>query len=167
MTNIERIFAGVNGATFISIDTSTVVPLNGGQSNPMLGRVRKIQIGSNVMVFQNKNINGYEAMVRRRLENEGKSPDSFTLSPRAWGVRRKGSPFVDHNGKLYLEVIFLKAGKVEYALDGYPIDKDNIVGLKATPNPPKQEGLNNKVIIRTFDVENIRRVVIDHTIHIL
>ncbi len=165
MTNIERIFSGVNGTTFISIDTSTVVSLSGGKSNPMQGRVRKIQTGSNVMVFQNKNINGYEAMVRRRLEQEGKSPDSFTLSPRAWGVRRKGSPFVDYNGNLYLEVIFLKAGDVAYTLNGYPVDKGNIVGLKPAPALPTQQGLDNKVILRTFDVSNIRRVVINHTVH--
>lgn len=110
----------LNGATFISIDTKTEVTLLGGQKNPLQGRVTKRMAGANCMIFQNKSSNAYENMVRRKLAGEGKDPESFELSPRAWGQRIPQTPFVEHNGKIYIEVIFLKAGDVEYLLDGQP-----------------------------------------------
>lgn len=149
-----------NGSTFVAIDTETEVILRGGKQNPLNGRVRKVMTGANVMVFTNKYTNAYDAMVRRRLEKEGKDPNSFVLSERKWGTRLTGEPFVEHKGKLYLEVIFLRPGKVTYYVDGVETDPSEIQGLE-----PKQEaeqgGLDNKVIIRTFCVENIKAITID------
>lgn len=168
MTLIEQLMQGVNGGTFLSICTETPVKLKGGKSNPFQGRVTKVVNGSNVMVFQNKNTNSYENMVRRRLEKEGKNPDSFQLSPRQWGVRDEGLPFVRHNGKLYLEVIFLKAGEVEYRLDGAKVDPSTIEGLDLEPKAEgEQGGLDNKVIIRTYDVSNIKSITINKQTYVL
>ena len=158
--NIREIFGNVNGGTFISIDTLTEVKLTGGKSNPFQGRVTKRVTGSNVMVFQNKTTNAYENMVNRRLIQEGKDPSSFELGPRAWGVRETGTPFVNHNGKSYLEVIFISAGDVELLVDGKPYNGP-IPGL-AEKVEGRQGGLDNKVIIRTYDVNNIQAVTIDH-----
>ena len=124
MTNLAALLTeNVNGATFIAIDTETDVKLKGGKKNPHQGRVTKRTVGSNVMVFQNKSINGYEAMVQRRLKKEGKDPASFELSPRKWGTRLQGVPFVEHKGNYYVEVIFLKAGYTVYLLDGHAVDR--------------------------------------------
>lgn len=150
----------VNGATFISIDTKTDVTLLGGKKNPMQGRVQKSTTGSNVMVFQNKTTNAYENMVNRRLEKEGK-PVVFEVGPRKWGTRIPNTPFVEHNGELYLEVIFLRAGEVQYLLDGQPVDKADIEGLAEKPDYEGQGGLDNKVIIRTFKVSSIVGFTID------
>lgn len=151
----------VNGATFLSIDTSTIPTLTGGKKNPMQGRITKVMVGSNVMVFQNKNTNAYENMVHRRLAQEGKDPASFELGERAWGVREHGTPFVTHKGELYLEVIFLKAGEVSYYLDGQPIDKNQIIGL-SEKEEGRQGGLENKVIIRTFKAVNVQAINVGH-----
>lgn len=151
----------VNGMTFIGLDTTTEPRLKGGKSNPHAGRVTKVMTGANVMVFQNKSVNGYDAMVRRRLEKEGKNPDTFKLSPRAWGSRVTGTPFVEHNGQLYLEVIFLSSGKVHYELDGVEIDAADVNGLDRDKPEGAQGGLNDKVIIRTFKVSSIDRVTIN------
>jgi hypothetical protein len=156
----EIINAHVNGGTFISIDTETPVKLTGGKSNPLQGRVTKRVTGSNVMVFQNKTINAYDAMVKRRLEKEGKDPASFVIGPRQWGEREDGTPFVNHNGKMYLEVIFLSCGNVEYLVDGQPYI-GNIQGLPVATEG-HQGGLDNKVIIRTYTVENIKSITINH-----
>lgn len=156
----EIINANINGATFITIDTATPVKLTGGKSNPLQGRVTKVVLGSNVMVFQNKNANGYDNMVKRRLEKEGKDPGSFVLGPRAWGEREEGMPFVTHNGKEYLEVIFMSAGEVQYYVDGQPYVGE-IPGLPAATEG-HQGGLDNKVIIRTYTVDNIQAVTINH-----
>ena len=104
-TELVNLLNQVNGASFISIDTLTNVKLTGGKKNPFQGRVTKRVTGSSVMVFQNKNSNGYENMVKRRLQQEGVNPNTFTLSPRAWGQRVPNTCIVEHNGDLYAEVI--------------------------------------------------------------
>ena len=165
MTQIEQLMQEVNGSTFISITTETNVKLLGGKKNPLQNRVTKKTTGSNVMVFTNKKSNGYENMVNRRLEKEGRDPSSFQLSPRAWGTRRENQPFVEHNGQLYLEVIFLSCGEVKYFVDNNEVDK-SILDLPEHEEG-EQGGLNNKVIIRTFKVENIKEITINKQHYVL
>ena len=157
-SKLETILSTVNGATFISMDTTTTPTLTGGKSNPMQGRVRKHNTGANIMVFQNKNSHGYDNMVKRRLEKEGKNPELFKLSPRKWGKRVPNLPIVEHKGAQYLEVIFLAAGRTIYTLDGQPIDRDSIEGLKDSQPEGSQGGLHDKVIIRTFKLDSIDRL---------
>ncbi len=164
MHKLEELMKEVNGASFIGIDTITQVKLKGGKSNVLQGHVTKLVTGSNVMVFTNKNGSAYDAMVKRRLEAEGKDPNSFNLSPRAWGVRRQGEPFVDHKGKTYLEVIFLKAGDVSYYVDDKPVDRKFLAnhGLDLDKEEGDQGGLNNKVIIRTYLLESVKKITINN-----
>lgn len=152
----------VSGASFIGIDTKTVPALTGGKKNPMQGRVTKITRGASVMVFQNKHTNAYENMVNRRLASEG-IDTAFEVGPRTWGERIQNTPFVEHKGNHYLEVIFLKPGKSEYYLDDQRIDKSHIIGLTEKPEG-EQGGLENKVIIRTFAVDNIIALRVDGTV---
>jgi hypothetical protein len=158
--------SGINGASFIGLDTITTPKLSGGKGNSMQGRVQKCAVGNSVMVFQNKNSNAYEGMVRRRLEAEGKNPDSFSLSEKTWGTRIAGTPMVEHKGEYYLEVIFLKAGETSFLLDGRPIKKEFIEGLD-TKEEGTQGGLDNKVIIRTFKAESISRITINKEVYII
>lgn len=143
------------GGTFVGIDTETPVTLLGGKKNPMQGRVTKRMVGATVMCFSNTDTNAYENMVKRRLGQEGKDPSDFVLSPRAWGERVKGTAFVEHKGKHYLEAIFMRPGKVEYLLDGAPIAATAIEGLNSKGDAGEQGGLENKVVIRTYTLENI------------
>lgn len=151
---VKAAFDTLAGGTFVGMDTVTDVVLKGGKKNPQQGRVTKQMTGATVMCFSNTNGSAYNAMVLRRLEQEGKDPSTFELGPRAWGQRIAGTPFVEHNGKHYLEVIFLRAGAVQYRLDGNPVDETAIEGL-----PEKREGeqggLENKVVIRTFAMDSI------------
>lgn len=165
MSNIVDLVKSVRGTDFVGIDTKTTVKLKGGKSNPQQGRVEKVVTGSNVMIFQNGGADGgYDRQVKRRLEAEGKDPESFVLSPRKWGERLVGLPLVSHNGNLYLEVIFLKAGEVSYLLDGQPIDKADIVGLPES-REGEQGGLENKVVIRTFKVASLTAMRINKEEH--
>jgi hypothetical protein len=154
---LERLLADVNGATFISIDTVTPVTLTGGKKNPLQGRVTKQTVGSSVMVFSNQKINGYEAMVNRRLTSEGKG--SFEVGPRQWGTRVPNTPFVTHKDQSYLEVIFLKPGDVQYLVDGAPFN-DVIDGLTEKPEG-EQGGLDNKVFIRTINTLNVKAITVN------
>ena len=166
MKNFVDLLNNIKGTTFVSIDTVTNVPLKGGKTNPMKDRVQKRCKGHNVILYANCKVNGYAAMVRRRLVAEGKDPQDFQLSPRAWGERLKGYPLVIHmkDGvlKFYFEVIFIKPGVTEYLLDGTPIAKEAIIGLNESEEG-EQGGLENKVIIRTYALDSIERIRIDHT----
>jgi hypothetical protein len=167
-TQLVAAFASVNGGSFVGIDTLVEVKLTGGKANPQQGRVTKRQVGSQVMVFSNQKTNAYAAMIERRLVAEGKDPASFTLSPRAWGTRIPDMPIVEHfkDGvtKYYLEVIYLKAGAVEYRLDGAPIAESEIIGLPVA-TAGQQGGLDNKVIIRTFAADSITEVRVDGKVY--
>jgi hypothetical protein len=150
MANIREILKNVNGASFISIDTITPVKLAGGKKNPFQGRVTKSVKGSNVMVFQNKTTNAY----------------AFEVGPRSWGERIKNTPFVEHNGQLYLEVIFLSAGERQMLVDGRPYN-GAIEGLADNEQAGEQGGLSDKVIIRTYNVANITHITVDHNTYAL
>ena len=147
-------FAALAGGTFVGLDTETPVKLKGGKKNPQQDRVTKVMRGATVMSFANADGSAYGAMVQRRLEEEGKDPASFELSARAWGTRIQGTPFVEHKGEHYLEVIFMKAGDVEYHLDGEPVDAADIEGLPEA-REGGQGGLERKVVIRTFKLSNV------------
>lgn len=161
---IMAALANVSGASFIAIDTLTTEALKGGKKNPMQGRVTKTTTGSSVMVFQNKNGSAYAAMVERRLAAEGKDPKDFELKPRTWGERIKNTPFITHKGELYLEVIFLKAGKSTFFLDGKEIARDDIEGIEKTPPAEGAQGglsEDRQVVIRTYKVESITGMRVD------
>jgi len=159
MVTKEKLMAALkqlNGVAIAAINSKTDVTLLGGKKNPMQGRVKKVMEGGNIMFFCNMNNNGYNDMVKRRLEKEGKDPESFTLGKRVWGERVPQTPFVLHNGQIYVEAIFLKSPKqVSYLLDGKPIEKNQIEGLKEKQEEGEQGGLNNKVIIRTYKLDSI------------
>lgn len=168
-----KIFDNVNGSSFVGIDTLTEVPLLGGKKNAHQGRVTKRSVGNSVMVFQNKSSSSYGDMVQRRLVKEGLDPASFELKPRTWGERIPETPFISHfkdnETHFYLEVIFLRPGTSSYFLDGKPIDKKDIVGLKVEDerNPESQGGLENRVIIRSFKLSSIEKVRIDGMEYVL
>lgn len=176
ISKARKIFSNVNGGSFIGIDTVTEVPLpktlpsatigKTRDENPYAGEIFKRHTGANVMVFQNNNTNAYDAMVKRRLEEEGKDPNNFKLQPRKWGKRIPGTPFIEHvkDGKThyYLEVIFLRAGETTYLHGVRPIKKSEIYGLKE-PKEGNQGGLDDKVIIRTYSFKSIRAIRIDGT----
>lgn len=158
---LEALVKGINGSTFASIDTVTPVTLAGGKKNTLQGRVTKRTVGSNVQLFTNLKTNAYEAMVNRRLTKEGQEVE-FTVSPRKWGTRRNGTPFVDHGNSVYLEVIFVKAGQVEYLVDGTPFS--GIIEGLTDKFEAEQGGLSdeNKVILRTIKTENVKAITINH-----
>lgn len=159
MTHLSKVMKDINGCTFISISTKTNVKLTGGMKNPQQGLVTKITKGTNVMVFQNKSVNGYENMINKRLTKEGKNP-SFEVGLRTWGTRIPNQPFIEHKSEKYLEVICLHSGKSHYEVDGVKTESTNINGLPK-PHPSKQGRLDNTVQIRTYKVGSISSITIN------
>lgn len=182
--SLQAILDDINGAEFASIDTLTMVPLNktlGGRgtgANPHFGKIFKRAEGISVMVYTNKKSNAYENMVKRRLTKEGQDPNQFELGERAFGTRIKDTCFIEHTLKdgtyqMYLEVICMSnAKRVEYMQltdkGLVPIAKEEIIGMRdSEPNPEGQGGLEDKVIVRTFKVENVKRIRTDKKEYLL
>lgn len=168
LAELQGLLESLNGASFASLDTVTVPTLRGGKANPFKDKIVKRCTGHRVILFQNKNANGYENKVRRHLIKEGKNPDGFKLGPLPWGKRLPNSPIIENNGKYYLQVIFLEAAKeIEYAASdeinispicfyepGMIIPKGEIKGLDDRTGSEHQ-GLDSQVIVRTFALESI------------
>ena len=167
MTTLQSIITQVNGSAFISITTKTTPKLKGGKANPFQNNVTKITEKANVMIFSNKNGSAYSNMVKRRMVAEGKDPETFTVSPRTWGTRIENTPFVEHKGELYIEVIYMNSGTTKFMYNGQEIDRDSITGLDSEDSQTSQGGIENKVIIRTIKVENVKEITINHQHYVL
>lgn len=163
--DLLQLLSNVNGNTIINITTETVLPLLGGKKNPMKDRVMKVTTGTNCMVFQNKSVNGYAAMVQRRLAAEGKG--DFQLGERKWGTRVPELPVVEHEGNMYMEVIVLRTGVVHYELDGKVIQPHEIQGFKDEYIGGEQGGLDNKVTIKCYKFDSLRAITIDKNTYTL
>ena len=163
LENVYRILNSFEGATFASLDTETNVTLTGGKKNPYQGRVTKRTSNNQVMLFTNKNSNGYENMVKRRLEAEGKNPESFTVGSLPWGTRIPNTPLIENKDKYYIQMIFNKPGYSEYFLDGVKIN--NVEEIEGFPKAKDEAEVNgqglskdNAVIVRTFALESIKAI---------
>ena len=168
----------VNGGTFVGIDCVTIEKLNKtiknedgtfakGEDgkrlqNPHFGQVKKLNFGSQVMVFQNKNSSSYENMTKKRMAAAGVNPDNFELQPHVWADRITNTPIIEKRSDRtckYLEVIFMKSGETSFELNGKAIDKKDIIGRK-----PKSEGL---VPIRAYAMESIVSFRLDKQSYII
>lgn len=167
---VKNVVDGIKGTTFAGVDTLVEVKLAGGKKNPFQGRVQKKTVGSNVMIFSNTDFSPYKAMVQRRMVAEGKDPTEFELKPRAWGIRVGNSPFIEHNGKHYLEVIFKNAGQSQYFVDGVATDKSEIQGLPeekeelTESEKESQGGISDKVVVRTYSIDSIVELRVKGTV---
>lgn len=164
-TDIASILEPIRGATFAALDTQTKVPLTGGKKNPHQGRIFKRCLGNRVMLFTNTNTSGYENMVQRRLEQAGLDPATFEAGKLPWGCRVPQTPFIDHNGNLYLQCVFLGAGDIDFFLrdnrDGefLPIAKSEIIGL-SDKTGSEHQGLerDRQVVVRTYAIDSITAI---------
>lgn len=160
MHPIVGLFNKVKGTTFANIDTVTKIKLTGGRSNPFHNRdVTKIVTGASVILFFTKESNGYENMVRRQMTLEGIPQNDFKMGARAYGTPIPGTPFMEHNGETYIDVIYLKPGKVSYYVDGVPSLPSSIPGLPVSkPTDTSQGGISKKIIFRTYKINSIKSI---------
>ncbi len=130
--------------------------------NPYLS-VKKISRVNCIINFQ------YSNVVNRQRDREGKEKD-FVASPRLWGTRLQGLPFVSHinkNGeaKIYLEVKMERILEIEYRDDlGNVIDETLInkwLKKKETTKIKEHQGLEKEVILKDYNVKNIITINID------
>jgi hypothetical protein len=155
--NIETVLNGINGCTFAGITTVTSVTLTGGKGNPMKGQVFKNMEGANVMIGAN-----YAAMVKRKLVLENKDPEEFTSGALPWGTRIGDTPLIHHKGNVYIQLVFKTSGAISYQFEGKPIEIADITGFPVRKvSDHSQGGLEDKVEIRTINIQNIAEIKIN------
>lgn len=101
--------------------------LTGGKKNEQQGRITKTT--TNLQVYFTKP--GEYEQKMREAGNE-----DFVSQVNKWGTYRPDG-LIEHNGELYVQLIITGPGKSQYFLDGKPIDKTEIVGLK--PSAPVRD----------------------------
>ena len=149
----------------MEITTVTKVALKGGKKNPHLGRIYKMSAKMQVKPFGPSEAANYEDEVNKRLAKEGKEAN-FKSGKLPWGELVEGTPYISHKGETYLRVIaeskpartafYEKLDDGTYAL----IDIDTVQGYdvpaeKKETTPDPQGGLENQVIVRSINIENI------------
>jgi hypothetical protein len=148
---LENVLAEVSGCTFASLDAVTTV-------SP--GITHEV-IGKRVILFTNKKSSGYDNMVRRRLIEAGKDPDSFSLGDLPWGTRVPNSPLIEHKGKgkVYLQVIELAEGISKYFMLGKEANPHDL-GIKRKDHYNQGLPPSSQVQVRCYAIENITRIVL-------
>jgi len=129
-------------------------------------RLRKLSRVSGMVGFR------YENSVNNQRMREGTPVDAlgevmeFVAEPRKWGVRREGSPFVDHKGGVYLEVKVERSLGHEYRLDdGTPVDASIVEPWLPSREEGRRQMVDRPVVIRDYKLENLREVTINGEIH--
>lgn len=146
----------INGATFGQLVTCTTPILTGGKSNPLQGRVTKVTT-QNVQIGTD-----YEAAVNRQAGREANSNQGAFKSQglpegQTWVIPKK---VIQKKSGLQMRYTIQnhKKPKVEYFLDGKPIDKSEIEHcLPKRYSSAKQKEFGNEAEIKPRDVkfENI------------
>ena len=92
--------------------------------------------------------------------------ETFVAEPRKWGVRRDGTPFVDHKGATYLEVKVERSLHCEYRLDdGTPVDASIVEPWLPSRVEGRRQMVDKPVILRDYKMENLREVTVNGATH--
>lgn len=163
---LYKMLAAVKGASFATIVTETDPRFNKfGRTKNAAGEKVPCPY-PDVMKVSTMNITInfiYANSVNRAQVKEGAAGD-FEAAPRKWGERIKGTPFVMHDGKLYLEAkanalpselkyVDTKTGAIvaKSLLEDYlPVKKSN-----AAHQGVSEE---NEVIVRDFMLTSIKEI---------
>lgn len=146
----------VKGTTFIGLTYETIQRTN----TIFKGRVTK-RTSTRAIICNSDKTNFYENMVNKRLRKE-KNLTQFKASPAVWGDATSTcftTHTKDETTKHYLKFILLGKEKVQYFLDGKPINEAYALTL-VYKGKPKQGGLSidNEVKYRKVNVGNIKRI---------
>lgn len=144
-----EILRGIASPVPATVTSLTVEKMN-KRGNPYHDRVIKKTI-SNVFINYK-----YENAVNNRLEKEGKEAD-FVAQPRVWGTRVEGTPLVEHKGEFYVSLGYLTKNtpKVDYTMDGAPIEKAVFEQYLPQKGESSTQGLDRPVVVRDVKVENV------------
>jgi hypothetical protein len=96
----------------------------------------------------------FARIVNNRRKKEGL--DGVDISGRVWGQHIPNTPFIWHNGNLYMECLVLKTLSEQYFKDGVEIDKQEVFSGGQAPDV---YGLGKKSPKwRTYKLSNVNSV---------
>lgn len=145
---LQRVLSGFRGCTFASLDAETKEG----------GLIRRVT-NERVMLFTNSRSSGYENLVKRRLQAEGKNPDLFVSGDLAWGERLADSPIIAHRGFYYLQTILMSKGEEKYFMPTGNEVPPHLVSAFVGKRSSNQ-GLSDEkaVIVHCYALENIKAI---------
>jgi len=156
-TDMVALLAQIRAARRITIFAKTTPDLIPG--NPFGTDIRKVS-RVHGMVLTN-----YDNIVNNQRKREGK-PADFVPAPRPWGTRITDTCFIVHTPKpkrkgdvtfpkMYVEIYVTNAMGHEYQReDGTPISEDEVKPW-LRPESEGRQGLEEKRIIRTYEIKNV------------
>lgn len=115
---LQNLLDKVHGCTFANMDLQTE-PSNG---------FNKTETGIRILLFGRSSVDGYERLVKRRLAEAGKDPQSWAVGERAWGEHVDDLPIIRHKDTFYLQCIVLADGKATYYIGDKPLRGDGGLG---------------------------------------
>ena len=146
----------IKGTSFISLEYESEPKSKKGWD----GRIKK-RTTTQAMISNTKNVNTYQNMVNRRLEQEGKKAD-FKVSKPVWGTKESTGISVhtkaDGTTTRYLEFIVIGKYESVYLLDGVEVSDDVVSKHLYATSKPKQGELENTVKYRKVKLENIKKL---------
>lgn len=159
---IEEILRQVRGAKVVTITAKTDARIKKSSEPRFGGPVYKLSRVNGMINWS------YEAAVNRQRDREGKATD-FESHPRQWGTRLDGTPFVAHNGLLYLEL------KIEKSVDEpsyVDVDGNEIALANIQPHLPQRSSssrqeVDKEIILRDYKMDSITSITFNGTCHIL
>lgn len=149
---LQPVLDKIQGTTFASLSAVT---------EPKTG-ILLVENNARILLYNTKGDRSvYESMIKRRLTQAGKDPESFTVGDLPWGERVGNSPLIRNKGKLYLQTIILSEGEKTYVLahSGRPIVNPASFGIRPQRT---YQGLpdGEAVIVRTYNIENIKQLTL-------
>ena len=141
------------GARIVTIVTSTTPRMR--KSNPFDGNIRKVSRTNGMLNWH------YARAVNRQRDREGKETN-FEAQPRKWGTRIQGTPLIEHKGNFYIEMKVENAIEYRYeTLDGQPINKDDVKPHLYARSKPKNQEVENPIILKDYKVGSIASITMD------
>lgn len=103
----------------------------------------------------------YTNSVNNQREREGLEKD-FVAQPRKWGIHMYDgpnmTPLVFHKGKTYLEVKVQRVLDTRYEWQNRVIPAEELEGYLPAKRESSRQGVENLVILRDYDVNNIEEI---------
>jgi hypothetical protein len=151
---------------------ATTFPKMNKRGNPFFGRVSKVsKVSGSINWLYSKWVNDQRERENGFTVLEGGAVkegvvEKFVAEKRRWGQRLERSPYVEHNGKYYLELGVDESLEHNYYLDGEIVPKDSELFESIKPWLPKprksnRQGVDNDVILRDYAEASVTAIEID------